>query len=78
MPVLIPTEVPKTPAARAAMIEHVKEEAAAPRKGRASKAELKKAERLKMSEKIKGLLSTKPDKKDVTEYIRARLLELAE
>ena len=78
MPCLIPTQIPKTPAARAAMIEHVKEEAAAPRRGRATKTEVRKAERLAMSERIRGFLSTKPDKKDVSEYIKSRIHELAD
>lgn len=82
VPTLVPSEMPKTPAARAAAIEHIKAEAksdaAEKRKGRPTKAEVKKAEKAAMSERIRGLLETKPSKKDVEEYIRNRLKELSD
>ena len=77
VPVLVPTELPKAPKARAAVIEHIKAEVAEkPKAGRMSKDELKKMERAAMSEKVKAFAATKPSKKDVEEYLRARLLEL--
>ena len=78
MPVLVPTEMPKTPAARATVIEHIKESIEKPKRGRATKAELKKLEKAAMSERVRGLLDTKPDKKDIVEYIKARITELAD
>jgi hypothetical protein len=78
MPVLVPTELPKTPAARASAIEHIREAVEKPKKGRATKADLKKIEKAAMSERVKGLLDSKPDKKAITEYFRSRLLELAD
>jgi hypothetical protein len=78
VPVLVPTNMPKTPAGRAAAIEHIKDEMEKPRGGRKSKAEMKKIEKAAMSERIRGLVETKPDKKDIMEYIRSRLVELAD
>lgn len=78
MPALVPTEMPKTPAGRATMIEHIKESVEKPKKGRATKADLKKLEKAAMSERVRGLLDTKPDKKAVVEYIKTRILELAD
>lgn len=78
LPVLIPTEMPKTPAARVSVIEHIKEDVGKPRRGRATKAEMKKIEKAEMSERVKGLLDTKPDKNAVADYFRARLVDLAD
>lgn len=82
LPTMVPTDMPKAPAARAAVIEHIKAEAGAgtekKRAARATKADLKKLERAAMTERIRALVETKPSKKDVEEYFRARLKELAD
>lgn len=78
LPVLVPTDMPKTPKARASAIEHIKETVGKPGRGKATKAEMKKIEKAEMSERVKGLLERKPDKKDIAEYIRARIAELAD
>ena len=77
VPTLVPTELPKAPKARAAVIEHIKAEAAdKPRAGRITKDELKKMERAANAEQVKAFAAAKPSKKDVEEYFRTRLLEL--
>lgn len=78
MPVLVPTEMPKAPAARASAIEHIKESVGKPGRGRTTKAEMKKIEKAEMSERVRGLLERKPDKKDIAEYIRGRIAELSD
>lgn len=78
MPFIVPTSMPKEPAARAAVIEHIKDEAVAPKRGRASKADLKKAQKVAQSERIHAFLETKPDKKAVIEYLKNRVVELAD
>ena len=78
LPVLRPTDMPKGPAARAAVIHHIKESVKEPKRGRASKTEIKKIEKAEMSERIKALLERKPDKKDIVEYIKTRIAELSD
>lgn len=78
LPVLVPTDMPKTPKARASAIEHIKETVGKEGRGRATKEDKKKIEKAAMSERVKGLLDRKPDKKDVAEYIRSRVMELAD
>lgn len=78
LPVLVPTEMPKAPKARAAMIEHIKEATEKPKRGRATKAELKKIEKAAMSERVRGLVETKPDKKAIVEYLKSRITELSD
>ncbi len=78
MPMLVPTELPRTPAARAAVIEHVMTEAEKPKRGRKTKLEEKKMAKAAMSERVAALLDKKPSKKDVLEYMRTRVMELAD
>ena len=78
MPVLLPTEMPKTSAARAAVIENIKDDLEKPKSGRMNKAEMKKMARAAASERVRGLLDTKPNKKDVLEYMRCRIKELSD
>lgn len=78
VPMLVPTELPRTPAARAAVIEHVKAEAEKPKRGRKTKLEEKKMEKAAMSERVAALLEKNPSKKDVLEYMRTRVSELAD
>lgn len=48
------------------------------RKGRMSAKEMSKIERAKMVERVKAFAETKPSQKDVMEYIKSRIVELAD
>ena len=52
--------------------------APAARKGRMSAKELTKMERMKMVERVKAFVETKPSQKDVYEYIKMRIAQLAD
>jgi hypothetical protein len=52
--------------------------APAARKGRISARELSKMQRAKMVERVKAFAETKPSQKDVYEYIKMRIAQLAD
>ena len=78
IPFILPNDFPKTTAGKIAVIKQIKEERETPKGGRKSKDEMKKIQKMARSDRVRSFLETKPDKKDVLEYFRSRVMELAD